>query len=254
MDKNITGSQRDVAPAVDILGLRVHNVNMEDSLAIIEAFSRSGIPHHITTVNPEFVMLSHRDANFKHVVNSSALATPDGEGILWAARMLGHPMKERVTGVDSVRKYSSLASRKNLKVFFLGAAPGIAEQVALRLREEHPGLAVAGTYAGSPDPKEEEDICRMIRAAAPHILFVAYGTPAQEFWISRNLIKLGVPVTIGVGGSFDFIAGKSKRAPQWIQNARAEWLYRLFQEPRRWRRMLALPKFAAAVVQQKIHS
>jgi N-acetylglucosaminyldiphosphoundecaprenol N-acetyl-beta-D-mannosaminyltransferase len=137
-------------------------------------------------------------------------------------------------------------------IFLLGAAPGIAEKAGEQLRKRYPHLKIAGTYAGSPHPAEEEEICQRIKNSQAEILLVAYGAPKQELWLSRNLDRLPLRLAMCVGGSFDFLAGITPRAPKWMQVLGIEWLYRLIQEPRRWRRMLALPKFAVLVIVERI--
>lgn len=233
---------------VVILGVPVDNVTEEEALAKIEAFIENGRPHQVVTVNPEFVMAAQSDANFFQVLKEADLSLPDGVGLLWAARFLGIPLNERLAGVDTVRRIASLTAERGYRLFLLGAAEGVAEATAMGLEEENPGLKVVGTYAGSPDRKEEEEIIEMIRAARPHLLLVAYGAPQQDLWIHRHLGRLGVPVAMGVGGAFDFISGKAQRAPGWMQRLGLEWLHRLLHEPWRWRRMLALPKFVWLVL------
>ncbi len=228
---------------VVILGVPVDNITEEEALARIEAFIENGRPHQVVTVNPEFVVAAQSDAKFFQVLKEADLSLPDGVGLLWAARFLGRPLSERVAGVDTVRRIASLAAERGYRLFLLGAVEGVAEATAMRLEEENPGLKVAGIYAGSPDPQEEEEIVEIIRAARPHVLLVAYGAPQQDLWIHRHLGRLGVPVAMGVGGAFDFISGKAKRAPGWMQRLGLEWLHRLLHEPWRWRRMLTLPKF-----------
>ncbi|MGQ9666885.1 MAG: WecB/TagA/CpsF family glycosyltransferase [Anaerolineae bacterium] len=233
---------------VFLLGIPVHLVTPEEAIRRLESFVVDGRPHHVVTVNPEFIMTAQRHAKFHRVLNAAHLALPDGIGVVWACRLMGYPLRQRVTGVDTVQAIARLAVRRGWSLFLLGAAPGIAERAAAVLQQANPGLKIAGTYAGSPAPAEEEHIAGMIRAASPHFLFVAYGAPQQDLWIARNLERLAVPVAMGVGGTFDFLAGRARRAPVWMQRAGLEWLYRLIQEPRRWRRMLALPRFALRVL------
>ena len=234
--------------SVVLLGVRVDDVTYEEALAIIEGFIREGTPHQVVTVNPEFVMAARRDEVFRRILNAADLALPDGIGLVWASHLLGRPLRERVAGSDLVPKIAALAAERGYRLFLLGAAEGVAEEAARRLQEQNPGLVVAGTYAGSPAVEEEEEIVALVREARPHVLFVAYGAPAQDKWIARNLGRLGVPVCMGVGGAFDFIAGVAKRAPRWVQRLGLEWLHRLLHQPWRWRRMLALPKFAWLVM------
>lgn len=231
-----------------ILGVRVDSVTMEQTIGLLESMVLGEGKHHVVTVNPEFIMTAHRDEMFRAVLNRSALSLPDGIGVVLVGRLLGRRFPERVTGIDVVERFGAIAHRHRLRVFFLGAAPGIAGQTADRLRERYPDLIVAGTYAGSPRHEEEDEICTMIARSKADILLVAYGAPLQDLWIARNLHRLPVRIAMGVGGTFDFIAGVAVRAPAWIQHTGFEWLYRLIREPWRWKRMMALPRFAAAVV------
>ena len=240
--------KREGPPVVRILGVPVHAVTFAGLLEEIERLIESGRVHQIATVNPEFVMAAGRDPIFSVVLERAALCMPDGVGLLWAARWLGHRLPERVTGSDGVPLIAERAAEKGWRLFFLGAAPGVAEQTAAILSARYPGLQVAGTYAGSPVAEEEEAIVGRVNAANADILLVAYGAPKQDKWIARNLPRLRVGVAMGVGGSFDFISGKAVRAPTWMRRLGLEWLHRLMREPWRWRRMVALPRFALAVL------
>lgn len=237
---------------VDILGVRVDNVDCVEALTRIEGFIHSSAPHQVVTVNPEFIVAAQSHTAFRAVLNSASLAVPDGVGLLWAAALLGTPLRERVAGSDLVPGIAALAAQRGYRLFLLGAAPGVAEEAGRRLRDQNPGLIIAGTYAGSPALEEERTIVSLIHLAAPHVLLVAYGAPQQDLWIARNLTRLNVPVAMGVGGTFDFIAGKTVRAPLWMRRAGLEWLHRLWHEPWRWRRMLALPEFVVLVVKARL--
>jgi len=239
-------------PTSTILGVRADNVNYDQALSLIESFVVSGNLHQAVTVNPEFIVAAQSDDDFRSILNASSLALPDGVGLLWAARFLGHPLQERVTGTDTVQRVAALAAQKGYSLFLLGAAPGVAVATAARLCQVYPGLRIAGTHAGSPALEEKDEIVRLMQRAKPDILFVAYGAPQQDKWIARNLERLGVPVAMGVGGAFDFISGRAKRAPRWLQRVGLEWLHRLLHEPWRWRRMLALPKFMWLVVRERL--
>jgi N-acetylglucosaminyldiphosphoundecaprenol N-acetyl-beta-D-mannosaminyltransferase len=140
------------------------------------------------------------------------------------------------------------AAARQWRVFFLGAAPGVAERAAAILKAQYPNLIVAGTWAGSPDPKEDDVAIARIQESEPHLVLVAYGAPAQDKWIARNRDRLNGAVWMGVGGAFDFITSEAVRAPKWIQRLGLEWLHRLVQQPWRWRRMLALPRFVWAIL------
>jgi N-acetylglucosaminyldiphosphoundecaprenol N-acetyl-beta-D-mannosaminyltransferase len=237
--------------SINILGVPVHDVTTAETLALIDQFVREQMPHQICTVNPEFIMLAQRDADFKRILTQSALNLPDGIGVVWAARRLGQPLRERVAGSDLVGLIADRAQRTGWRIFLLGAAEGVAQQAAAILRERYPQANIVGVYAGSPQVEEEADIAARIRASNADVLLVAYGAPRQDKWIERNIKQTGAAVAIGIGGSLDFVVGKQKRAPRWLQHLGLEWLYRLFREPWRWRRQLALPRFVWAVWRRK---
>ncbi len=235
-------------PALRILGIPVHDATYEETLAWIATWVAQGGSHQIATVNPEFVMTARRDPVFRTALEQAALCLPDGVGITLTARYMGHPLRERVTGVDLVERLAARAAREGWRLFFLGAAPGVAEQTAALLAAQNPGLVVCGTWAGSPAPEEEEHIAGRVRAAQADILLVAYGAPAQDLWLARNLGRSGAAVGIGVGGAFDYLTGVVRRAPLLVRRLGLEWLYRLGRQPWRWRRQLALPLFALLVL------
>jgi len=230
---------------IPILGIPVHAVTMAETLALIDGYMAEPRLHQIATVNPEFVMAAQNDAEFRRVLAAADLCLPDGVGLLYAARRSGWRLPERVPGSELVYRLAERAAARGWPLFLLGAAPGVAEEAAAILGDRYPGLHIAGTYAGSPDPAEDEAIVRRVNDSGATLLFVAYGAPKQDKWIARNRAMLtSVRVAIGVGGSLDFVTGRSVRAPQWAQDAGLEWLHRLYKEPWRWRRMLALPRFA----------
>jgi N-acetylglucosaminyldiphosphoundecaprenol N-acetyl-beta-D-mannosaminyltransferase len=237
--------------AISILGVPVHDVTTEDTLLLIDQFVREQTPHQVCTVNPEFIMTAQNDAEFKQILQQSALNLPDGIGVVWAAKRLGQPLRQRVAGSDLVGLIADRAQSTGWRIFLLGAAEGVAERAAIILRERYPQTHIVGVYAGSPRPEDAADSAARIRASAANVLLVAYGAPQQDKWIARHIEQTGVAVAIGIGGSLDFIVGKQKRAPQWLQRLGLEWLYRLLREPWRWRRQVALPKFAWAVLRSK---
>lgn len=237
---------------VAILGVPVHPVTTAEVLALVTDWMGDARLHQIATVNPEFVMKAQADPDFFRVLTEADLCIPDGIGLLWAGRYLGRPIPERVAGSDLVYQIAGLAAVNGWPLFLLGAAPGVAEEAARILKGLYPGLIIAGCYAGSPDPAENEAIVRLINASQAELLYVAYGAPRQDNWITRNRESLPcVRLALGVGGSLDFITGRSVRAPQWLQRLGLEWLHRLIHEPWRWRRMLALPRFVLAVISQR---
>jgi N-acetylglucosaminyldiphosphoundecaprenol N-acetyl-beta-D-mannosaminyltransferase len=237
---------------VRILGVRVDDITSEETLNAMEQMVAEGGVHQVVTVNPEFVMVAQHDPDFYVTINESDLSLADGMGLLWAARVLGHPLRERVAGSDTVPQIARLANTKGYRLYLLGAAPGVAEIAARVLCKENPQLVISGTFAGSPRPEEEDAIVSRIVQASPDFLFVAYGAPRQDLWIRRNLARLQVPVCMGIGGTLDFIAGVTKRAPVWMRRSGVEWLFRLIQQPWRWRRMAQLPVFVLHVLAQRI--
>jgi len=243
-------STRSVQPptTISILGVPIHDVTTEETLTLIDLFVHEDVPRQICTVNPEFIMLAQKDLEFKQILESSTLNLPDGIGVVWAAKRLGHPVRERVAGSDLVGQITDRAQTTGWHIFLLGAAEGVAEQAAIKLRERYPQTHIVGAYAGSPRLEDEADIAARIRSSVANVLLVAYGAPQQDKWIARNLERTGVSVAMGIGGSLDFIVGTQKRAPQWMQRVGLEWLYRLVREPWRWRRQLALPRFVWRVL------
>jgi N-acetylglucosaminyldiphosphoundecaprenol N-acetyl-beta-D-mannosaminyltransferase len=238
--------------STELLGVRVDDVTYDDLLSHVDDFVASGQPHQIVTLNPEMLVAAHQNPAFRELLNDSDLNVADGVGLILAARWLGCPLQGRVTGSDGIYVLAEHCARRGYRLFLLGAAPGVAQSVAQRLTSENPGLKVAGTHAGSPQPEDEEDVIARVRASAPELLLVAYGVPAEEAWIARHRNRLGVPVMLGVGGAFDFVAGVTRRAPPWMRRAGLEWLYRLVQQPWRWRRQLALPRFLWLVTKQTL--
>jgi N-acetylglucosaminyldiphosphoundecaprenol N-acetyl-beta-D-mannosaminyltransferase len=228
---------------VNILGIPVHDVTTAETLDWFGRMVVEGGTHQICTVNPEFIIAAQRDVEFKQILNRSALNLPDGIGVLWAARRLGRPLRERVAGSDLIYAIARQAAATGWRIFLLGAADGVAEQAAQTLCTRYPGLKIAGAWAGSPAPEFDDDLIARIQPTSPDIVLVAYGAPKQDKWLARNLKRTGAAIGMGIGGSLDFVAGTQKRAPRWLQRFGLEWLYRLMREPRRWRRQMALPRF-----------
>ncbi|MCY3798386.1 MAG: WecB/TagA/CpsF family glycosyltransferase [Chloroflexi bacterium] len=235
-----------------ILGVPVDAITYDDWMNQISKWVEADIgAQHVCTVNPEFIIVARRDPIFFNILNRAAICVPDGVGLLWASRHLGAPLPERVTGSDGVPLIARHAAEKGWKIFFLGAGEGIAERAAGILKAQHQQLIISGAYGGSPAEREEDEIVAMINASGADILLVAFGAPKQDKWIARNLPRLEVAMAMGVGGSFDFIAGVVPRAPQWMRDRGLEWFYRLLRQPWRLRRMLRLPRFVIAVLRQK---
>ncbi len=233
---------------IHILNVPVHPVTYEDFLIIVGDYITQGHPRQICTANPEFVMTAQRMPEFLAVLQKADLVLPDGVGLLWAAKRLGRPLPERVTGSDGIYVLAERGAREGWRFFLLGARPGVAEKTASILCARYPGLQVVGTYPGSPDEKDYPEIARRIKSVHPDILLVAYGAPKQDLWIAAHKDDLHVPVSIGVGGAFDHVAGVRKRAPKLLIRLNLEWLWRLITQPWRWKRQLDLPRFVWQVI------
>jgi len=208
-------------------------------------------PLFVVTVNPEIAIQSIIDNTFRNILQSSSINTADGVGITWAIKHLYKKSVDRITGSDSLEKICAVCARLGQSVFFYGARPGVADKAAVILAERNPGLRVEGVYSpDSPDIDFERlPITTQIELQHASVVFVALGAPSQEKWIYENMHKLNsCKLIIGIGGSFDFIAGTQKRAPQLFRKTGLEWMYRLFKEPARWRRMLRLPLFAINIM------
>jgi N-acetylglucosaminyldiphosphoundecaprenol N-acetyl-beta-D-mannosaminyltransferase len=232
---------------VDILGVGFDRVALVDAVAQIELCLDRGERTFIITGNPEFVMLCREDRELAAIAAGADLVVPDGTGAVVAARLLGDPLPGRAPGRLLVDRLAALATERRLSMFLLGAAPGIAERAALTLRDRHPELRIAGTYAGSAD--DDADVLPRVVAAAPDVLLVAFGMPKQERWLARNLPQLpSARVAVGVGGSLDYLAGAAKAPPGIVHTIGLEWLWRLIRDPKRWRRQRVLPRFVLLVL------
>lgn len=236
-----------MAEKVDILGVRVDSVTMAEAVAQVENYmdERAGVL--IATANAEMIMRATHDAELLKILNEAALVVPDGAGTVWAAHHLGAEMPERVAGYDLAQRLMAEAPAKGQRIFFFGSAPGVAEKAKQKAEALYPGINIVGTRNGFFTEKDEPEIIAQIKAAQPDLLLAALGVPKQEKWLYRHLTELGVPVSIGVGGTLDVMAGVMKRAPRWMQKAKLEWLFRGMMQPQRAGRLLALPKFVLKV-------
>ena len=248
----LLGMERIRMDSITILGLRVDRVSPEETLAAIDGFIADGTPHHIVTADASMAVLARRDPALRAIVDQAALVTPDGAGILWASRLLGTPVPHKVSGVDLVGELCRLSVMKNYRIFFLGAAPGVAEEAAEKLRARYPGTLIVGTRDGYFKSEEEANVLAEIQNASPNILLVAFGIPRQEKWIEAHKAVLGAAVLIGIGGSFDVFSGRVSRAPVWMQRSSLEWLYRLSKNPKKIGKVMTLPKFALLALRQKL--
>lgn len=236
---------------VTILGVSVDAITMGEAVARIDGFIEKRTPVLVATANAEMLMRATHDGALRRILQGAAMVTPDGAGTVWAAHHLGHAMPERVAGYDMVQELMREAPAKHRRIFFFGSAPGVADKAKAKAEQLYPGIEIVGTRNGFFTAADEPAIIEEIKAAHPDILLAALGVPKQEKWLAKHLGELGVPVAIGVGGTFDVMAGVMKRAPRWMQRVKLEWLFRGMMQPQRAGRLLALPRFVLKVHAQK---
>lgn len=242
---------------INILGVDITNITFSEGRELVKHWIKNGEKkYYIVTPNPEGMMLARKDIAFKEILNQADLAIPDGAGLVWAGKILGKPFKERISGVDFMLGLCQMAEKEGFSIGLLGAGQGVAEKTAEELKKRFPDLKIPlckqeweGSQArprgllgsGQGDPLAEIDL-----------LFIAFGMPKQEKWIKENLKNISVKVAMGVGGTFDYLAGEIPRAPKWMRNLGIEWLYRLIKEPCRFKRQLAIWEFGLLVLKEKL--
>lgn len=236
---------------IRILGVPVDMVTSGEALEKFKGFLGEEGCDLIVTPNSEIVISAGKNEDLRHAIEQAKLVIPDGIGIVYASRILKQPLKERVTGIDFLGKALAYMSETGKSVFLFGSKPGVAEKAAERMKAAYPGLVIAGTRNGYFKPEEEEEILEEINGAAPDLLCVALGSPKQELFVLKYQDRLNAKASIGVGGSLDVWSGEVKRAPAFYQKHGLEWLYRLIQEPSRYKRMAALPVFMMKVMFSK---
>jgi N-acetylglucosaminyldiphosphoundecaprenol N-acetyl-beta-D-mannosaminyltransferase len=238
---------------VTLCGVEVDAVTPAEALGRIETMIAAGRPRMMAVVNASKLTLAKDDPELGRILARADLVTADGMSVVWGARLLGARLPGRVTGIDTMQAVVERAAERGWSVFFLGATERSIEDAVERLRVAHPRLRVAGYHHGYFRGREG-DVVELVRAARPDVLFVGMGSPAQELFLDENLERLGVPFSLGVGGSFDHVAGHVRRAPVWMQRAGLEWLDRLAREPRRlWRRYLfGNARFAMMLVRERL--
>ncbi len=240
----------DITP-IKILGVPVHPYTMKGAVEkILELVSKKK-KTFVVTANAEIIMMGHADVDYMKILNQADLVLPDGAGTVWAGRKLGYDVPERVAGYDLFLQLMSAAANKNLKIFFFGSAPGVAEEAKKKCECLYPGVSIVGCRNGYFSETDDLAIVKQINDSGADLLFVALGAPKQEKWLSMNLNSLQPSLLMGIGGSFDVLAGKMERAPKWMQESSLEWLFRLYKQPSRFRRMLVLPKFVLEVLRFK---
>jgi len=244
-------------PRYPIMDTAIDNVSMAEALDLIDRFVTGRTPRIIVTANVDHLMLMRKNAAFREAYGRADVVTCDSVPLKWALAFLGTPIKERVAGADLFIALAPRAAEKGYRLFYLGAAPGVAEEAAAALRERFPSLNVVGMYSPPVMSAEElaadEETLHRVRDARPDVLFAAFGAPKQELWLDAVKERLGVPVSVGVGAAFDFAGGTVKRAPRWMQRCGLEWFYRLTQEPGRlWRRYLLVDsRFVCYVLRER---
>lgn len=223
----------------EIMGVTFDDVTLEEAVAAGEALAAGPGFSYVVTPNPEIVAMARQTETYREILNGAGLVLPDGIGVVHAAKILGTPLKGRVPGIDFASALVERLARSGLRLFLLGAKPGVAELAAANLKDAHPGLIVCGTHDGYF--REDGPVVEEIRAAAADVVFVCLGAPKQELWMVEHGPATGAHLMVGLGGSLDVFAGVVERAPEGFQKLGLEWLYRLAKEPKRIGRMAKLP-------------
>jgi N-acetylglucosaminyldiphosphoundecaprenol N-acetyl-beta-D-mannosaminyltransferase len=226
-------SGSDLPARAHILGCEIDRLDLAGTVARVETIIREGTPSQHIAVSATNVVALREDPRLYEIARSCALVNADGQGVVWASRLLGDPLPERVMALDLMEALMPVAEERGYRIFILGAKPDVLAQAVANLRNRHPRLIVAGSRDGYFGEEDDEDVIREIRDAHPDMLFVALPSPKKEYWLSEHLEELGVPFVMGVGGGVDVIAGLVRRAPRFIQRSGFEWVFRLVQEPRR---------------------
>lgn len=239
--------------AVRMYGITISKLSLAQTAKLLQEHIDSGsrTPKQVITANPIMMMAALSDPAFMQVMRHAELVVPDGIGIVLASRIIGNRIDERVAGIDLMHQLLETGSAKGYRIYLLGAADDVVAETARRISARYPGIVIAGYRDGFFGEEDNEAVVAQIRESQPDVLFVARGLDTQEPWIGRYKQALSVPVVMGVGGSFDVISGRVKRAPVLFQKLGLEWFYRLMREPSRYKRMLVLPKFALKVLRDR---
>jgi N-acetylglucosaminyldiphosphoundecaprenol N-acetyl-beta-D-mannosaminyltransferase len=233
---------------LNVLGVKIDNVTIESATDRILEMVKSEGNHAVFTPNSEIVYSAYKNPDFCSLLNSADMLTPDGIGIVYASKILKKPLAERAGGYDIACQVIERIAETGDRLYLFGGKPEIAKKASENLRKKYPFINIVGTRNGYFTPDEEDEIIDDIQKSGADILFVCLGSPMQEKWIFKNREKLSCRVMMGIGGSLDVFAGATERAPESWQKLGLEWLYRLKKEPKRFWRMLALPKFAFTVL------
>ncbi len=236
---------------VEILGMPVDRLGMEDTLRLLEQFVAEHKPHLVVTADASGIVQAQDDPEFQRLFREADLITPDSAGVIWAAKRKGKPITERVSGVELVDRICALSADKGYRIYFLGAAAGVAELAAEKMRLKHPGCNIVGARHGFFPPDSDPIVAQEVAETKPDFLFVAMGIPRQEKFIKATESIIQASVSMGVGGSFDVFSGRVKRAPKLFQTLRLEWLWRVVLNPTKISKVKNLPKFVLMVLRSK---
>jgi N-acetylglucosaminyldiphosphoundecaprenol N-acetyl-beta-D-mannosaminyltransferase len=237
-----------------VLGITIDNLTMSEAVARIVSMCEGPAQGQVCFLNSHYTNISCVNAEYRSVLEKAELVLADGIGMKLAGKILGREIKQNVNGTDLFPRLCAALAERERSVYLLGSVPGVAESAGRWLVENYPGISLKGCRHGYFQPENEQEVVRTINEAAPDVLLVALGVPAQDIWIRRHLSELNVRVAIGVGGLFDFYSGRVPRAPLWVREMGMEWLYRFYQEPRRlWRRyFIGNGLFLLRVVRERI--
>ena len=233
----------------EIMGVGFDDLTLDEAAGAAAGMIEAGGFHYVVTPNPELVDRARREEPFRQALNGADLVLPDGIGVVYAAKLLGRPLKGRCPGIDFAGKLMERMAKTGLRLYLLGAKPGVAETAAARLEAKYPGLIICGTHDGYF--KEDAPVVEAVRAAEADVVFVCLGAPKQEYWMVKNGPATGARLMAGLGGSLDVFAGVVERAPESWQRLGLEWLYRLTKEPKRIGRMARLPLFLVAALGER---
>lgn len=216
-----------------IFNTYVSNLTMDETVSEVDEIIKRKVPTQHVVINASKINLMNKDEELTNIINSCPIINADGASILWAAKKLGISLKERVTGIDLFEELLKLSNVKKYRIFLFGAKQEVVEKVKQIIEKKYPNVVIAGIRNGYFDQSKEQEIVDMIKESKADMLFVAFSSPKKEYWVNKYLQEMDVPFCMGVGGSFDVVAGITKRAPEWMQKSGLEWFYRFIQEPGR---------------------
>ncbi len=236
---------------VDVLGVKIDKLSLSETFEKAKGLLKTEGVSMIFTPNPEIVMRAAEESEFKNILNSADICTPDGIGVVYASKILKNPVKERVPGFELSKMLMESVSKTGEGVFLFGSKPGVAEKAKENIEKMYSGINIVGTRDGYFKEEDEDGIIDMINESGAKLLYVCLGAPKQEKWIYKNRDRLNVRLALGVGGTLDVLSGEAKRAPEIFLKLNLEWFYRIASNPSRWGRFLALPKFMLRVLKEK---